>query len=450
MNTRSIHFGLMLFPLLCAIAVPAPAQTAKPAAPAHQQAADAAARKQLAAYLADFQNTPEDAILRGKIVELAKTLKPAPAIPQLARDNFAKAAAQMNAASSAHDFKAAAMLFEQVAVQAPWYAEADLSAASAYAKAVDYDSAKRNLALYLSSVRPGVDTQAAEELGRDIERQRDAKQFQQALQQFNANPSDAARQQIIKLVQAMKTPPEIPEEARGHYVMAVVLANSAEDNAGYERAIEEYKAASMAAPWWGDAYKKLAAAQKAAGRFDDAIASMNLYMLTQPTDARNAQDEIYQLMALKQTAAAENEVKKQREERKLKLLEAQQEKELAVTEGRNSTLEGRWYQIPLPSGFFVGGKSKPECDYIINQNGGRWAITNGCSRPPWAIDNIQVQARLISFRLSGHDPGYPLSVVNVTFTLSADGKTLEGQESVFNQGNEPMGAHAVRWIRREE
>jgi tetratricopeptide (TPR) repeat protein len=232
--------------------------------------------------------------------------------------------------------------------------------------------------------------------------------------------------------------------------MAVVLANSAEDNAGYERAIEEYKAASMAAPWWGDAYKKLAAAQKAAGRFDDAIASMNLYMLTQPTDARNAQDEIYQLMALKQTAAAENEVKKQREQRQLKLLEAQQEKERAVTEGRNYTVEGRWYQIPLPSGFFVGGNSKPECDYIINQNGGRWAITNSCSRSLWAIDNIQVQARLISFRLSGHDPGYPLSVVNVTFTLSADGKTLEGQESVFNKGNEPMGAHAVRWIRREE
>jgi len=68
---------------------------------------------------------------------------------------------------------------------------------------------------------------------------------------------------------------------------------------------------------------------------------MNLYMLTQPTDARNAQDEIYQLMALKQTAAAENEVKKQREQRQLKLLEAQQEKERAVTEGRNYTVEGR-------------------------------------------------------------------------------------------------------------
>lgn len=449
MNTRSSLFGLMLFPLLCAIALPAPAQTAKPAAPAHQQAADAAARKQLAAYLADFQNSPDDAALRNKIVELAKTMKPAPAIPQLARDTFAHAAAQMKAASSPDDFKAAARHFEQVAVQAPWYADAYYSAASAYAKAADYDNAKRNLALYLAAVHPGVDTQAAVELGRGLDRQLDEQQLQLALRQFNANPTDAARLQIIKLVQAMKNPPEIPETARGHYVMAVVLANSAEDSTGFERAIEEYKAALSAAPWWGDAYKKLAEAQKAAERFDDAIATMNLYMLTQPDFARDAQDEIYQIMALKKTADAENAVLKQREERQQKLLQDQQEKERAAAEGKNFTVEGRWYRIPVPGDFFIGGKSDPECDYFINENGGRWTITNHCPWPTWAIDKIQVRARQINFQLSGHFPGYPYSVATVTFTLSVDGKTLEGIESVFQNGTEHLGDHTVRWIRRE-
>jgi hypothetical protein len=324
MKVRTILSALMLFPLLCAIPVSAPAQTTKPTGPSHQQTADAAARKQLAGYLADFRAHPEDAALRDKIIELAKTLKPAPAIPQLTRADFGKAAAQLKNAAAADDFKAAAKLFEQVAVQAPWYADAYLNAASAYAKAADYDSAKRNLTLYMAAVRTGVDTQKAEGLQSDMEQQQAAQkqqqalqQFQQALQQFQANPNDAAREQIIKLAQAMKTPPAIPEEAREHYAMAQEFAEKAKidteraksdsdlklANDGFERAVAEYKAALLAAPCWADVYKRLAIAQKAAAQYDDAIASLNLYLLTQPADARDAQDEIYKLKADKQTAA---------------------------------------------------------------------------------------------------------------------------------------------------
>ena len=71
---------------------------------ARQRAADQASRDQLAAYLADFQSHPDDAALRDKIIELAKSLNPAPEIPQRAQDDFAKATAQMAAASSADDF----------------------------------------------------------------------------------------------------------------------------------------------------------------------------------------------------------------------------------------------------------------------------------------------------------------------------------------------------------
>ena len=253
----------MLLPLSCAAAIPVAAQTPKPAAPSHQQAADAAARKQLAAYMADFKNHPDDATLRDEIIDLAKTLKPAPVIPLQARTDFARATAQLKAASSADAFKAAATLFEQVAAQAPWYADAYFNAASAYAKTADYDSAKRNLAFYMAAVRPGVDTQKAEDLQSDMDRQQAAQQFQQALQQFQASPNDAARQQIIKLAQAMKTPPAIPEEARGHYVMAQAFKEKATESTGFASAIQEYKAALLAAPWWADAYEKLAIVQKA-------------------------------------------------------------------------------------------------------------------------------------------------------------------------------------------
>ncbi len=130
----------------------------------------------------------------------------------------------------------------------------------------------------------------------------------QTLNQYVADlqksPDDTAlRQKIIAIAKTMRPAPAIPEEARGHYVMAATFMEKAKDNAGLERAIEQYKAALLAAPWWADAYKKLATAQKAADHYDDAVASLNLYLLTQPPDARDAQDEIYKLKALKESAA---------------------------------------------------------------------------------------------------------------------------------------------------
>jgi tetratricopeptide (TPR) repeat protein len=140
---------------------------------------------------------------------------------------------------------------------------------------------------------------------------------QETLAQYVAdlqkNPTDnALREKIIRHVQTMKKAPAIPEEAREHFVMAATFVEQAKDSSGYERAIEQYKAALLAAPWWADAYKKLAIIQKAAAHYDDAIASLRLYLLTQPADARDAQDEIYKLKALGQTAR-EDDARKQQE-----------------------------------------------------------------------------------------------------------------------------------------
>jgi len=149
---------------------------------------------------------------------------------------------------------------------------------------------------------------------------------QQTLNQYVAdlqsNPNDTAlREKIIALVQTMSPPPGIPEEARRHYVMAQAFKEKATVSTGFASAIEQYKAALLAAPWWADAYEKLAMVQKAADRYDDAIASLNLYLLTQPADARDAQDEIYKLEADKQAAAQataqaamEEQQRRQREE----------------------------------------------------------------------------------------------------------------------------------------
>jgi len=446
MKRRTILLGLTLFPLLCAIATPA--QTPKRTAASRQQADDSADRTKLAAYVADFQNSPHDTALRDRIVALAKSLDPAPEIPELARTGFSSAAAKLKSASSADDFKAAATQFDAVAVQAPWYTYAYFNAASADSQAGDYDSARRELALYRAAARPAeAATGIAEELERDLDRRQEA-QFQQGLRQFTANPNDNARRQIIKLVQGMKTQPEIPEEARGHYVKGVVLGNVADENPSYEElAIKEYKAALLDAPWWGEVYRRLALVQKAQGHYADASDSLSFYLLTQPADARDVQDELYGLIALAQKAA-DDDARRQSDEQKRRLLEEQRAKDLAAIESGKFTVEGRWYESPNPNDFFAGGKDKPECDYLISHHGGRWEIENACSRSNWAIANINIQTRQIGFRMSGHDPGYPSVELYVTFTLSDDGQRLEGMESVYSKMNEFQGARAVRWIRR--
>ncbi len=448
MNARSVFSGLMIFPLSCAIAVTAQAQTAKHTAPTREQAAaDTAARNELATELTSFQSNPGDIVLRTKIVDLAKSLNPAPAISQLAQDDYAKAISQMAAAASADDFETVAQMFEQLAVQAPWYADAYFNAASAYAKANEYEGARRNLALYFAAVRPGSDTLSAEQLRRSLDHKQ-ALQFQQALQQFSASPTDAARLHIIQLAQAMGPLPEVPEEARGHYVMAVVFGNSATESADYERAITEYKAALLVAPWWGDAYKKLAGVQTLAGRYDDAISSLIFYQAIQPADARVTQDEIYRLKALAKTAADEL-AKKQGEEQQQKLLEEKRQNERAATDAMTFTVEGRWYQASAPNDYLVGGESNPQCDYYVKQNGARWDIKNGCTPSKRSMNDVEVQPRQLSFKLVGRDPGFPFSEVALTFTLSSDGQTLDGRAVTYDKHFAAVGDHPVRWVRRK-
>jgi tetratricopeptide (TPR) repeat protein len=445
----------MIFSLSCAIAFAAPPQEAKQPTPSKSHAAttskshaaDAASRAQLASDLAEFQSNPQDSALRSRIVELAKSLNPAPAIPQLAQEDFSKAVEQLSAAASPDSFETVAQLFEQVAVQAPWYADAYFNAASAYAKANQYEGARRNLKLYLAALRPGVDTRNGEQLRRDLDRKQ-AMQFQQSLQQFTANPTDGARMHVIQLAQALGTMPEIPEEARGHYVMAVVFGNAAEDGADFERAITEYKAALLTAPWWGDAYKKMASAQTMAGHFDDAVTSLIFYQTVNPADQRATQDEIYRLKALAKTTADE-QARKQTEAQQHKLKAEQRVTQRAATEAMTYTVEGTWYPIIAPSGYFVGGEATPNCDYVVKQFKERWEVKSTCTPATRSMSEVDVQPRQLSFKLRGRGSDFPFSEVNVSFALSNDGQTLEGRAVTYDKSFFAFGDHPVRWARRK-
>ena len=295
--------------LLSVIIVSTQAQTAKPSSASHPQTADSAARKQLAAYMVDFRTNPEDAELRDEIIALAKTLKPAPVVPQAAQADFAKAVAQLKSAATADAFNTAAKLFEQVAAKAPWYADAYYNAASAYAKAADYGSAKRNLTLYMAAVRPGANTQDAENLQREVDRQQAVQRFQQAMQEFRANPNDAAREQIIKLALTLDPKPALPAEVHEDVGRANYTIKNASSESDFVAAAETYTKVSQLAPWVPDYYFNQGVAYEKAKRFDQAIAAFLWYLVADPTakDADQVRERIGGLKYAKEKAIQEQQ-----------------------------------------------------------------------------------------------------------------------------------------------
>jgi tetratricopeptide (TPR) repeat protein len=335
MKAKTILLGIMLLSLFCAIAVPARAQTAKPATPARPQASATTLSPQarLKQYVASLQKTPGNQALREKIIKLALTMKPAPALPQEAQDELAKGNELAKQATGQQALIDALAHFERAALLAPWWPDAYSSLGSMQEKLERIDDARTSLTLYLLAAPNASDADAVRA---KIASFNPEERLRQAVAAVRSSPNDiAARQRVIRIAQAMKTPPTIPEEAREHYVMAQTFVEKATVNTGFASAIQEYKAALLAAPWWAEAYKKLALAQKAANQYDDAIASLNLYLLTQPTDARDAQDEIYKLKADKQAAA--DQEKKRREDE----VRRQQEEQERARRAYESSPEGR-------------------------------------------------------------------------------------------------------------
>jgi hypothetical protein len=76
-------------------------------------------------------------------------------------------------------------------------------------------------------------------------------------------------------------------------------------------------------------------------------------------------------------------------------------------------------------------------------------MTNTCARHAWTIENVEVQARNVSFRILGRDPAFPFGEVTVTFTLSNDGRALEGQANPYDRTFNTIRSRPARWMRRE-
>ncbi len=113
---------------------------------------------------------------------------------------------------------------------------------------------------------------------------------------------------IVKYASTMKPAPAIPEGAKRNFVKANTFLKDAKNSSDYKYTIDAYEEALFEAPWWGNAYYNLGIALAGAGWYDDAKESINLYLLTNPSEADKdqAQNKIYEI-------EAQQELKEKRE-----------------------------------------------------------------------------------------------------------------------------------------
>ena len=100
-------------------------------------------------YVDDLKKNPGDNILREKIIKLAQSTKPAPAVPEEAERNMARGTAFAQKASDSAGYKKAIAEFEAAANTAPWLALAYYNLGVVQEKAGFYVEAIQSLKFYL-------------------------------------------------------------------------------------------------------------------------------------------------------------------------------------------------------------------------------------------------------------------------------------------------------------
>jgi len=106
-------------------------------------------REQLKQMVEQLQKSPNDNALREKIIKLAPTLKPSPAIPDTAVTFEGRAQFAFKSAKSEGDYLAAAQEYEKAVAAAPWVPGYYTDLCTIYEKAGKFEDAKRHCGFYL-------------------------------------------------------------------------------------------------------------------------------------------------------------------------------------------------------------------------------------------------------------------------------------------------------------
>lgn len=115
------------------------------AASAHAQSP----REQLSQMVEQLQKTPTDNALREKIIKLASSIKPVPAIHEEARRSFVRGNTAFSEAKSQEDYARAVQRYEEALVIAPWWGDAYFNLAKALEQRQEYSRAIQTIKLFV-------------------------------------------------------------------------------------------------------------------------------------------------------------------------------------------------------------------------------------------------------------------------------------------------------------
>lgn len=121
-------------------------------------------REELGYILQQFKNNPNDSALRNHVIDLVTLVHPAPAIPDEARQHFAKGVAlmQIKSTPSRDDIKNAEQEFIQADQLAPWWGDAYYNLSRVQESLGEFDFALDNLSWYIKTKPSDADAQDAQ------------------------------------------------------------------------------------------------------------------------------------------------------------------------------------------------------------------------------------------------------------------------------------------------
>lgn len=121
-------------------------------------------REQLQQYISDLHKRPDDQALREKIIKLALTLEPKPAVPEEARRHFVRGNTALKEARDSSDYDRAIARYNDALLLAPWWPEPYFNLAKALELRERYDDAIAALKLYLLAAPQAEDARAAQDM----------------------------------------------------------------------------------------------------------------------------------------------------------------------------------------------------------------------------------------------------------------------------------------------
>jgi TonB family protein len=110
---------------------------------------------------------------------------------------------------------------------------------------------------------------------------------------LDAGRSVIVQRRVIDLARGLDSPPAVPDGARAHAERGDSLMRASNPIG----ARDEYALATRLAPWWADAYRRLAEARTRLGDDEGAVAALRLYLRAAPDarDRREVEAEIRRL-----------------------------------------------------------------------------------------------------------------------------------------------------------